>query len=60
VTQSEKNASHGNYHGEVDDTADNAKLDRRDEPPFHGVPHSDHPHDPFRNDFGGSSLKFEY
>lgn len=59
MTENQKNASHVSE-GEGDPATEAARSSRRNDAPFHGVPHSEHPHDPFRNDFGGSGLKFEF
>jgi hypothetical protein len=60
----EKDASRREPKG--DGVATGRKADRRDRAgqaegsPFHGALHSDHPQDPFRRLFSGSSLKFEF
>ena len=60
----EKDASRRDPKG--DGVAGGRKSDKRDRPgqgegsPFQGSLHSDHPQDPFRRPFSGSSLKFEF
>ena len=60
----EKDAGRRETTGEGGNAA--RKADRRDRvgqaegSPFHGALHSDHPQDPFRRLFSGSSLTFEF
>lgn len=39
---------------------DRTKSGRKEQAPFHGALHSDHPQDPFRNLFGNSRLQFDF
>ncbi len=64
MPERDKDASRRDIAG--DGAAAARKADRRERQgqsegsPFHGALHSDHPQDPFRKLFSGSSLKFEF
>jgi hypothetical protein len=65
---SEREKDAGRRDGAGDRASASRKADKRERArspqaegtPFNGTLHSDHPHDPFRKPFSGSSLKFEF